>query len=98
MIRRFAIAAILAICIGAPLVELCDSWDQTANDTEANVLVPALCVGVVLAIGRIVVVACIRALASNSRGFTVTVQSAWLIFTALTVPIPTGRPPTPLRV
>lgn len=96
--RRFTIVAILAICIGAPLVELCDSWDQTANDTEANVVVPALCVGMAFAMGTLLVVSCIRALASNSRGFTVTVHSALLTFRALIAPIPTGRPPTPLRV
>lgn len=98
MIRRFAILAILAICIGAPLAELCDSWDQTANDTETNVVVSALCVGVAFAIGTMVVVSCIRALTSSTRRFVVTVQSAPITLIALTAPTPAARPPTPLRV
>ena len=68
-LRRFAVAAILAICIGGPIVEMFDQWDHTlqdGNDTEANAVVAALCVGVAIAIGTIAVVARLRALASNS--------------------------------
>ena len=39
-LRRLLVAAILAICIGAPIVEIFDRWDHTfqdGNDTEANV-------------------------------------------------------------
>src|SRR5258706_13549520 len=66
--RRLAIAAILVISIGAPIVELFDSWDQTlqtGSDTEANVAVVALCNGVAFAICTIVVNRT-RALASAS--------------------------------
>src|SRR5436190_9581262 len=65
--RRLAIAAILAISLGAPVAELFDSWDQglqSGSDTEANVAVVALCAGVAFAIGTIVVVNRIRAFAS----------------------------------
>jgi hypothetical protein len=50
-IRRFLAAAIVAICIVVPLVESLDTWDNTlsgGNDTEANVVIAALCVGLAL--------------------------------------------------
>ena len=52
--RRLVIAAIIAITLGAPIAELFDTWDQTlqtGSDTEANVAVVALCIGVAFAIG-----------------------------------------------
>ena len=48
-LRRFAVAAILAITITRPIVEMFDQWDHTlqdGNDTEANVVIAALCVGI----------------------------------------------------
>jgi len=99
--RRFAVAAILAICIGGPIVEMFDQWDHTlqdGNDTEASVVVAALCVGVAMAIGTIVVVARIRALASNSQPYTVAPRFISFAVTSLASPIPTPSPPTPLRV
>src|SRR6267378_4031733 len=51
--RRFAVAAILAICIGGPVVEVFDQWDDTlqdGSDTEANVVIAALCIGIAVAI------------------------------------------------
>src|SRR5262245_25962970 len=50
-IRRLFGAAIIAICIVVPLVESLDTWDNTlsdGNDTEANVVIAALCVGMAL--------------------------------------------------
>ena len=47
-----------------------DQWDHTlqdGNDTEANFVIAALCIGVAVAIGTAVVIARIRALASNAR-------------------------------
>lgn len=44
-------AVIVVICITVPLVESVDSWDHTlsdGNDTEANVVIAALCVGLAL--------------------------------------------------
>lgn len=47
--RRLSIALILLICIAAPVVELFDHWDQSLqNDTEATVVVVALCIGLAL--------------------------------------------------
>src|SRR5262249_51844429 len=63
LVRRLAIAAILAISLGAPIAELFDTWDQalpTGGDSEANVMVVALCIGVVFAIGTIAIVNRIR--------------------------------------
>jgi len=100
-LRRFAVAAILAICIGAPIAEMFDQWDHTfqdGNDTEANVVVAALCIGVAMAIGTIVVVARLRALASNSRRFVATPRVVSGVVASLSSPIPTTSPPTPLRV
>lgn len=100
-LRRFAVAAILAISIGGPIVEMFDQWDHTlqdGNDTEANVVVATLCIGVAMAIGTIVVVARLRALASNSRPHVVTPRFMPFAVTSLASPIPATSPPTPLRV
>lgn len=99
--RRLAVAAIVAICIGGPIVEMFDQWDQTVqdgNDTEANVVIAALCIGIGVAIGTIVVIARIRALSSNVSGFAVAHAALLFAVASLAVPIPTSSPPTPLRV
>ena len=99
-LRRFAVAAVLAICIGGPLVEMFDQWDHTlqdGNDTEANAVVAALCIGVAMAIG-IVVVARLRVVASNSRPDVVAPRIISVAVASLASPIPTTSPPTPLRV
>ncbi len=47
--RRFAIAVIVAICLGGPILELFDQWDPAmpaGNDTEADAVIVALCVGI----------------------------------------------------
>jgi hypothetical protein len=101
VLRRLAIAAILAISIGAPIVELFDSWDQTlqtGSDTEANVAVVALCIGVAFAIGTIVVVNRIRALASASSRRVVLSRAAPRQIASLLTPAPTVSPPAILRV
>jgi hypothetical protein len=100
-VRRFAVAAILAICIGGPVVEMFDQWDHTlqdGNDTEANVVVAALCLGVAMAIGTIVVVGRIRAVASSSRLYAVAPRFISFAVTSLASPTPAISPPTPLRV
>ena len=100
-LRRFAVAAILAICVGGPIVEMFDQWDHTlqdGNDTETNVVVAVLCIGVAMAIGTIVVVARIRALASNCRVYAPAPRFISFAITSLTAPAPTTSPPTPLRL
>ena len=100
VVRRLAIAAILAIALGAPVAELFDSWDQslpTGSDTEANMVVVVLCVGVAFAIGTIIIVNRIRALASSSTK-RVVVLAAPREIASLFRPAPTVSPPAVLRV
>lgn len=101
MARRLTIAAILAISLGAPVAELFDRWDQpltTGSDSEANVAVVVLCVGAVFAVGSVVVVSRIRAVASNfvkrlAPSLPATAARAFLLR-----PAPTVSPPVVLRV
>jgi hypothetical protein len=89
------------MCIGGPIVEMFDRWDRTlqdGNDTEANVIVAALCIGVALATGTIVVIGRIRALASNSRLYVVAPRVISIAVPSLPSPSPATSPPTPLRV
>jgi hypothetical protein len=100
-VRRLAISTILALSLGAPIVELFDSWDQTlqtGSDTEANVAVVALCVGVAFAIGTVVVINRLRALASASVRRVVVAPAAPREIASLLRPAPTVSPPTILRV
>jgi hypothetical protein len=100
VLRRLAIVAILAISLGAPILELFDSWDQTlqtGSDTEANVAVVALCIGVAFSIGTIIVVNRIRALASASVSRVVLSRAAPREI-AFLLPAPTVSPPAILRV
>jgi hypothetical protein len=98
--RRVAAAIILAVCVGAPIVELFDHWDHTLNDTEANVVIAALCVGVGLAVATTVAVARIRASLSAFRSNLRPVLSRPLatIPLQLVVPAPTTSPPIALRI
>ena len=48
-LRRLVAAAVLTVCVGAPILEMADRWDQTlqdGNDTESNLVIVALCIGV----------------------------------------------------
>ena len=100
VLRRLAIAAILAVSLGAPIAELFDSWDQTlqtGSDTEANAVVVALCIGVAFAIGTIVVNR-LRALASVSARRVVLPRAVPRELASLLTPAPTVSPPAILRV
>src|SRR5262245_52894723 len=101
VVRRLIIVAILAIGLGAPIAELFDHWDQrlpVGSDTETNFAVVALCIAVAFAVGTIVVVNRIRALASaRSKGFVETLASPHEMAT-LCRPAPTVSPPAILRV
>jgi hypothetical protein len=47
----------LAICVLCPLVDMFDQWDhalQTGSDSEYPLVILALCVGLVLALGRLI--------------------------------------------
>ena len=48
-VRWLFASIVLTICVGAPILEMFDQWDHTlqdGNDTEANLVVVVLCVGV----------------------------------------------------
>ena len=99
--RRLVIAAIIAITLGAPIAELFDTWDQTlqtGSDTEENVAVVALCIGVAFAIGTIVIVKRIHACASASTRRVVLSRSVPREIASLLPPAPTVSPPAILRV
>lgn len=101
MVRRLAIAAILAISLGAPIAELFDTWDQTlatGSDTEANMVVVVLCVGLAFAIGTVVIINRIRSLASSSARRVIAVASAPRGIASFLEPSPTVSPPAILRV
>jgi hypothetical protein len=101
MARRLFIVAIIAISLGGPLAEIFDRWDQTmkdGNDTEVNVVVAALCIGVAFAIGTVVVASRIRALSCTSAGRVILTQVAVHDLVSLLAPVPTSSPPTVLRV
>jgi hypothetical protein len=98
-LRRLATGVILAVCIGAPIVEMFDQWDHTlqdGNDTEINLVTVVLCVGMAF-FGAGAIVARLRAPANSYRGFVQTPASFTTLLTVAT-PIPNSRPPTSLRV
>ena len=99
-LRRFATGVILAICIGAPILETVDQWDRTlqdGNDTEINLVVVALCVGVAFSVAG-AIVARVREFANAQCDFVVASESTHNTFQIVAIPIPNSRPPTPLRV
>ena len=101
MARRLIITGIIAICLGAPIAEIFDHWDQTiqdGNDTEANVVLAALCIGAAFAIGTIVVASRIRALSSTPAGPVVASHVRVPELASVFAPVPTSSPPTVLRV
>jgi undecaprenyl pyrophosphate phosphatase UppP len=96
--RRFATALIFAVFLGAPVLEMFDRWDQTAqtsNDTEAIVIVVALCVGVALVAVRRFLKPALRS-ARHERVSVFRPHRAVRRFDIL--PTPDLSPPTPLRV
>ena len=83
------------------MLEMFDQWDHTlqdGNDTEANIVVVALCVGITVSVAGIVL-ARIRAM-SFSRLVARALASAPARFVSFSLqgPTPTSSPPTPLRV
>ena len=98
--RRVIVVMIVAICFGVPMVEAFDRWDNTLQDgydTEATVVIVALCVGLALTVAAAVAqwIPSLRWRAMTSRFST---HRSDLICAALPAPTPTGSPPAPLRV
>ena len=98
--RRLIRALILIVCIGAPLVEAFDRWDDTlrdGNDTEANLVIAALCVGLALSVVG-TVVARIRLLSSRSNSRVACPTCAAVARVRPALAIPTSSPPLALRI
>jgi hypothetical protein len=99
-LRRFATGVILAICIGAPILEMFDQWDRTVedgNDTEINLVVVALCVGVGFSVAG-ALAARVRASSNRQGRGVLTFESTLTTLLTLASPVPNSRPPTALRV
>ena len=99
--RRLFIAAIVAIALGAPILETFDRWDQTlqdGNDTEANAVIAALSIGAAFAIGTIAIAGRLRALSSTAAGPAIATRVNIRDVASLLAPVPTSSPPTVLRV
>jgi hypothetical protein len=98
--RRLLAGVILAVCFCAPVLELFDQWDRTlqdGNDTEINLIIVSLCVGLTFAATK-ALVAIVRASASGPGRSAPTVRSTRHSVLAFAAPSPNSRPPTPLRV
>jgi hypothetical protein len=90
---------IVAICIGGPIVEMFDRWDdtlQTGNDTEANVVIVALCVDLALSVTSLIVARLGGLSATSHEASSIAVPL--IILSTLSSPTPNCRPPTVLRV
>jgi hypothetical protein len=100
-LRRFATGVILAICIGAPVLEMFDQWDRTLQDgnaTEINLVIVALCVGVSFSVAGGAIVARVRASANRQGRGLLTPESTVATLLTFATSLPNSRPPTPLRV
>src|SRR5713101_3163777 len=56
---RAAVMIVLLTCLVCPVLETFDHWDhtlQTGNDTEYTLVLLALCVGMVSALARLIVI------------------------------------------
>src|SRR5207249_988250 len=98
--RRVFVAILLSVCIGAPIVELFDRWDDTlhdGNDTEANLVVVVLCLGVGL-VSAAGLLRRVRPTLTSSRLHPVLRTIAHATERYLDLPIPNSSPPTTLRV
>ena len=101
VVRRLAITVIIAVCLGGPIAEMFDRWDDTVqdgNDTEADLVVAALCVGVAFSIGTIVVVNRIRWLSAMPAASLAVPRIAVNDIAPILVATPATSPPTILRV
>ena len=99
--RRLAGCVILAICLGAPLLEGLDRWDDTRHggpDTEVNLVAVALAAGLAVSVVA-AVLRSIRLLLSWCRSTQVRFEltSGVPVVGTLRV-IPCPSPPVELRI
>ena|SRR5579863_3487132 len=92
----------LAICLVCPLVDLFDQWDhalQTGSDSEYPLVILALCVGLVLALGRLIPALSMNSAASIIRSvlpFSLHSMPFWIRPAALA--LASASPPFSLRI
>jgi hypothetical protein len=92
---------LLVICIGAPIAEMFDRWDdtaQTGNDTEATLVLVAVCIGV----GFVAAASICRGM-QPATAVRLVLLRPFVSLNAIVVhcfnaPIPNSRPPTVLRI
>jgi hypothetical protein len=91
---------LLAVCVGAPIAEMFDHWDHTAqdgNDTESNLIVVGVCVG----IGLVAAATMLRRIRPSTIRCTLLQPFRSLTFVSgysLATPTPTTSPPIAFRV
>ena len=100
--RRFAIAVIVTICLGSPILELFDRWDPAmpaGTDTEADAVIAALCVGIGFACAGAASLR-IRAIANVSERVPLVPQSCFPIDVPYRIASsnPGHSPPLSLRI
>lgn len=98
--RQILGAMVVAVCVGVPIVEGFDRWDNTlqdGNDTEANLVVAAVCVGFVLSVTTSII-ARLRPIPIDDRVRVSPPFAAGQPGTSFASLIPTSSPPTPLRI
>jgi hypothetical protein len=99
-LQRLCLAILFTVCMGAPLLEISDRWDHTlqdGNDTETNLVVVVLCVGV----GFIAAAAIIRRVRPSLTDTFHRISCRPLnthADSSLILPIPHASPPAALRV
>jgi hypothetical protein len=101
-IRRIVGAAVIAICVIVPAIEAFDTWDHTlrdGNDTEANVVVASLCVGLALTIATRTVIAQLPVITAARHVRPPATPVASVARRHPATPLPTCHPPPlPLRI
>ena len=96
--RQFLLAILLLVCLGYPVAESFETWDDTlrdGNDAEANVIIVVLIVGMAV-LGAIALVAAFRP--PRSVALTLPARVFERHEALALVPVPNCRPPTTLRV
>jgi hypothetical protein len=92
----------LAICLVCPLVDLFDQWDhalQTGNDSEYPLVILALCVGLVLALGRLIPALSMNLQASSIRSVLPTALHSMLFSVRpAALALASASPPLSLRI
>ena len=98
--RRWLGIVILAVCLGGPIAEAFDSWDQAlpvGNDTEASVVVLALSLGLAVAVSAIAV-RWFQSFVSHPASDCLLVRPHRDRLITFARPCPTSSSPSPLRI